>query len=74
MAIDPTLTTAALAAAETAINQTLLYDPGTRLALAKLEGQVLAVDVSAPALSLYLAFNCDGLQLLGNFEGNVSNH
>lgn len=72
MAIDPTLTTAALAAAETAINQTLMYDPGTRLALAKLEGQVLAVDVSAPALSLYLAFNCDGLQLLGNFEGNVS--
>lgn len=72
MAIDPTFSTAALAAAETAINQTLQYDPGTRLALATLEGQVLAIDISAPTLMLYLAFNGDGLHLLGNFEGNVT--
>ena len=72
MAIDPTLSTAALAVAETAINQTLQYDPGTRLALADLNGQVLAIDISAPALMLYLAFNSDGLQLLGHYEGNVN--
>lgn len=72
MAIDPTITTAALAACEASVNQALQYDPGTRLALAELEGQVLAVDISTPAATIYVCFNSDGVQLLGIFEGSVS--
>lgn len=72
MAIDPTITTAALAACEASVNQALQYDPGTRLALAELEHQVLAVDISAPSVTLFVAFNRDGVQLLGNFEGTVT--
>lgn len=72
MAIDPTITTAALAACEASANQALQYDPGTRLALAELEGQVLAVDISAPAATIYVCFNSDGVQLLGSFDGSVS--
>lgn len=72
MAIDPTITTAALAACEASVNQALQYDPGTRLALAKLDGQVLAVDISKPSVTIYACFNRDGVQLLGNYEDTFS--
>lgn len=67
-----TLTTAALAGAEASINRALRYDPATRQKLAKLEGQVLAVRLSAPALCVYLAPEADRLRLLSHWEGPVA--
>jgi len=52
--LDPTLSTAALAALESAINAALKYDPGTRSALAKLAGQILAVESTQPPFTIYL--------------------
>jgi len=69
--IDPTLTTAALAALELSINKALDYDPGSRRALAKLQGQVLAIDISAPKLSFYIRFQTDTIQLHGSCEDTV---
>ena len=69
--IDPTLITAALAALELSINKALDYDPGTRLALAKLQGQILAIDISTPAISFYIRFHADNIQLHGRCEDTV---
>lgn len=68
---DPTFLTAVCAAAESVINTALRYDPGSRQALARLEGKVLAVDVTGPALCFYLRPNADGLALHSHFDGEV---
>ena len=52
--LDPTLSTAALAALESAINTALKYDPGTRAALTKLAGQILALESTQPPFTIYL--------------------
>lgn len=65
------LITAALASAEAAINGALNYDPATRLGLAKLSGQVLAVQISAPSLKLFVMPTADGLRLMNHWEGEV---
>jgi len=65
------LITAALASAEAAINGALNYDPATRLGLAKLNGQVLAVQISAPSLKLFVMPTADGLRLMNHWEGEV---
>jgi ubiquinone biosynthesis accessory factor UbiJ len=70
--MDAMLSTAALAAAEQIINKALAYDPGTRLALARLEPQVLAVALSAPELTLYVAPTKEGIRLMGHWEGDVA--
>ena len=70
--LDPTLSTAALATLETAVNAALRYDPGTCLALGELEGQVLAIELSSPALTLYLAPHTKGIDIMGNFEGTIT--
>lgn len=72
MAIDPTFSSAAFAAAEASIQQLLQYDPSTRIALANLHGQVLALDISAPKQSVYLVFDRDGLKILGHYEQEVN--
>ncbi len=63
--IDPTVTTASLAALEAMVNTALNYDPGSRLALEKLSGQVLAVESTAPAFEMYIAPGPGGLRLMG---------
>ncbi len=52
--IDPTLSTAALAGLEASINATLRFDPGTRAALEKLQGQILALESTAPSFTVYV--------------------
>lgn len=71
-ALDPTLSTALLASVEKIINAALAYDPATRIALAKLEPQVLAVVLTAPAIAIFIAPRADGIHLLGHFEGSVT--
>lgn len=67
-----TLTTAALAGAEASINRALRYDPATRQRLAKLEGQVLAIRLTTPAVAVYLAPEADRLRLASHWEGPVA--
>ncbi|ACE85155.1 ubiquinone biosynthesis accessory factor UbiJ [Cellvibrio japonicus] len=65
------LTTAALASAERLVNGALHYDPATRLGLQRLAGQVLAVEITLPAITLYLLPDSEGLRLMGHWEGEV---
>ena len=66
-----TFTLAALASAEKRINAALHYDPATRLGLARLEGKILALQITAPAINLFVMPMEDGLRLMGNWDGNV---
>jgi len=70
--MDATLSTAALATAEQLINRALAYDPGSRIALAQLEPQVLAVALSAPELTIYIAPAEEGIRLMGHWEGDIT--
>ena len=69
---DPVLTTAAIAALEAAINTALRYDPGTKIALAELEGQVLSINSTVPRFRIFLAPGSEGVSLMGNFEGEIT--
>lgn len=69
--MDATLSTAALAGLEKLINTALRYDPGTRIALGNLADQVLAINVTAPAFTIYLTPDEQGLRLMGHWEGEV---
>ena len=65
------LSTAALASAEAIINGALRYDPATRQGLAPLEGKVLALQISAPAFTLFVMPLDDELQLMSQWQGEV---
>lgn len=54
--MDPVFRTAFAKSLEFALNQALDYDPGSRAALAALNGKSLALEITRPALSLYLSF------------------
>ena len=47
---DPTFHTAACVTIEKTIQAALRYDPGSRYALERLHGQVLAIDLAQPEL------------------------
>lgn len=66
-----TFSLAALASAEKMINTALQYDPATRLGLARLEGKILAVQITAPAINLFVMPMDDELRLMGNWDGDV---
>lgn len=69
--MDAMITTAALAGLEKLINTALRYDPGTRNALGTLSGQVLAISLTAPSLTVYLTAREPGISLMGQWEGEV---
>lgn len=71
-ALDPSISMAALAGAEKIINAALAYDPGTRIALAALEPQILAINISTPAVRVYLVPRATGIKLLGYCEDAVT--
>jgi len=71
-AMDPTISTAVISSAEKIINVALNYDPATRIALAKLEPQVLAVRLTTPNLAIYIAPRADGIHILGHHEGDIT--
>ena len=60
------ITGAAIAACEKIINKALDYDPATRLALAKLEGKILAVKISVPPCKCFVFFQQDSLRLMSS--------
>lgn len=70
--MDPTISTAVMAGAEKLINAALNYDPATRIAMAKLEPQVLAIHLTAPQLTIYVAPRNDGIHILGQCESAIT--
>ncbi|HSC67445.1 MAG TPA: SCP2 sterol-binding domain-containing protein [Cellvibrio sp.] len=66
-----TLTLAALASAEKMINAALRYDPATRIGLAQLEGKIIALHITAPAINLFVMPMDDELRLMANWDGDV---
>jgi ubiquinone biosynthesis protein UbiJ len=67
--LDPTFGVAALGALEVAFNAALALDPETLQRLAKLEGKVIALELQAPALTLFVAPHAKGLRLMAWFDG-----
>lgn len=65
------ITGAALAVCEKIINKALDYDPATRLGLAKCEGKILAVKISAPPCKCFVFFQEDSLRLMTNWDADV---
>jgi len=70
--MDPILSTAALASAEKIINAALAYDPASRISLAQLEPQVLAIQIATPDLKVFVVPTQDGINLRGNYEGEIT--
>lgn len=66
-----TLSTAAVAGLETLVKAALRYDPATRRKLGKLAGRVLAVEMTAPALRLYITADEAQLYLMSHWGGEV---
>ena len=66
-----TFTLAALAGAEKILNGALRYDPATRIGLAQLEGKIIAVQVTAPTINLFVMPMDDELRLMGKWDGDV---
>ena len=66
-----TFSIAALASAEKMLNTALRYDPATRIGLAQLEGKILAVQITAPAMNVFVMPMDDELRLMGNWDGDV---
>lgn len=70
--MDPMITTAALAGAEKIINTALRYDPATRIGLARLDGKVLAIDITGPVATGVFVMPLDGeIQLMANWDGEA---
>lgn len=69
----PALHTAGLAAAEAAANAALRLSPHSIESLKELSGQVLALECTRPALTLYVHADEDGsLKLRGVYDGEVA--
>ena len=72
MTLDPSLLVALCGAIESVINKALLFDPGSRYALAKLEGKVLAVELVRPQLTVYVFPEEKGVRLQSTYDGSVT--
>ncbi|MFO1389555.1 SCP2 domain-containing protein [Cellvibrio sp.] len=72
--MDPMLSTAAIAGVEKIINAALAYDPASRIALEQLTPQVLLVDVTSPAFKLFVVPTAEGINLRGQYEGEITTH
>ncbi len=69
---DPALVTAALAAAEGALNRALALDPQGRARLGQLAGRVFALRCTAPPVDVYLQPLAEGIRLMGAWDGPVT--
>ena len=72
MNIDPSLQVAAAASLEAIINKALQYDPGSRYALARLQGKVLALEFTQPNLTVFLMPAEHGMRVQSAFDGEVT--
>lgn len=71
-AINPTLHTAGLAAAEAAINRALALAPESGAALSTLEDCVFALHCTAPAIDVFLQPTAGEIRLMGIYDGPVT--
>lgn len=69
---DPTINTAACIALEKSIAAALHYDPASRLAIARLSGKVLALELTQPAMVFYFVPHSQGLNIQAYFEDSVT--
>lgn len=65
------LSVAAMAGLETAVNAALALDPKTGERLQRLEGKVIAIELSGIGLRLFVQPAKGGLRLMGDFDGTV---
>jgi len=70
--IDPTLHTAALAAAEAALNRALALSLGAGRVLAPVEDCVFALHCTAPKVDIYLQPQTGQIRLMGVYDGPVT--
>ena len=66
-----TISAAAYATLEQLLNQAIRLDPETPRRLAPMHGRVIEIQLTGPALSLYLIPEPNGIQLLSQFEGDA---
>jgi len=71
-ALDPTVMTAVLGAAEQVINRALELAPGGRAELDKLAGSVFALHCTAPSVDAYLQPGAGKVRLMGVYDGPVT--
>lgn len=71
-AINPTLHTAGLAAAEAAINRALALAPESGAALSSLEDCVFALHCTAPTVDVFLQITAGEIRLMGVYDGPVT--
>ncbi len=64
-----TLKTGLLMALESAVNNSLIYDPASQQALRTLDGKVLHIACTVPAQSVYVLFVGEHVELWSLFEG-----
>lgn len=72
MNIGPSIQVLICSALEKLINNTLRFDPGSRYALAELQGKVLAIELTQPAFTLYLLPTADGVRLQSTYDGEIT--
>jgi ubiquinone biosynthesis protein UbiJ len=65
--MDPTIVQGALASAQNVINQALAYDGATAQKLAALAPKVLAIEITQPAITIYVQFD-DQLRLMAHYN------
>ncbi|MGR6872219.1 ubiquinone biosynthesis accessory factor UbiJ [Pseudomonas sp. HK3] len=65
--MDPTLVQGALASAQRIVNKALRYDAATAQKLAKLAPKVLAIEITQPAVTIYVQFG-EQLRLMAHHE------
>lgn len=65
------LNIAALATLEQALNAALALDPKTGERLSRMEGKVIALELSGIGIKLYLQPASGGLRLMGHFDGQA---
>ncbi len=66
--IPAELHTTALSGAESLINRALEYDPATRIHLQQLDGKVMAVEITAPPLSMFIACRGEKISLHSEWD------
>ncbi len=69
-AVDQTVVSGITAAIETSVNHALSYDPATRQRVADIT-DILAVNITTPAITLYFRGHTDGVHVMGHCEAPV---
>ena len=72
MKVDPSVQVAVAASLEAVVNKALQFDPGSRYALARLRGKVLALEFSQPNVTVFLLPVEHGVRIQSAYDGEVT--